>query len=110
MIILKRKLKLIILVIVFVLVSPVVILYATGDILGSGWSLLKTGGVYVSGAPAGSDVYMNSKHIDTTSFFNKNIFIKNLRRGTYNISVKKEGYYSWSEKLTVSDNLVSDAN
>lgn len=106
----KKKFRLIILTAIFIMISPIVILYATGDILGSGWSLLKTGGIYVAGAPAGSDIFMNSKKIDTTSFFNKNIFIKNLRKGTYSISVKKNGYYTWSKKLVVTDSLVSDAN
>jgi len=110
MIIIKRKLKLIILTAVFLTVSPIIILYATGDILGNGWSLLKTGGIYVAEAPAGSNIYLNNKLKDTTSFFNRNIFIKGLRKGKYEVLVKKEGYNLWTKALTVSDSLVSDAN
>ncbi len=106
----KKRIKLLIFFIVFVIISPIVLLYANGDILGNGWTLLPTGGIYVVGALAGSNIYLNGKLKDETSFFNRDILIRSLKKGKYDISVKKEGYDSWVKKLTVSDNLVTDAN
>lgn len=94
----------------FIIIAPALVLYANGDIFGSGWSLLKTGGIYINSAPINSGVYINSKLKDNTSFFERDLLIKNLKSGLYDITVKKEGYNTWSKKINVLDNLVSDAN
>ena len=106
----KKKVRLIIFTLIFIIVSPIVVLYAKGDIFTNGWSILSTGGIYVTKAPNGSEIFLNSKPYDKTSFFKRDILIKNLRKGTYDITVKKEGYNSWSEKIKVNDSLVSDAH
>ena len=108
--IIKKKIKLIIFFIIFIIVSPVIILYAKGDIFTNGWNILITGGIYVTKAPIGSDILLNGKLKDTTSFFNRDTLIKSLRPGVYEISVKKDGYNTWTNKIKVSGNLVSDAN
>ncbi len=110
MIIIKRKIKLIIFVLIFLIASPFIILYANGDIFGGGWGFFKTGGIYISGAPVGSDIYINSRLTNKTSFFDRDILIKNLKKGKYEIVVKKEGYNSWAKVVSVYENLVGDAN
>ena len=107
---LKTKLKLIIFFIIFIVVSPVVVMYATGDIFTDGWNILKTGGIYITKAPIGSEVFVNSKSKDTTSFFQRDVLVKNLRPGTYEVTVKKDGYNVWTNTIKVVNNLVSDAN
>lgn len=108
--IIKKKIKLGIFFLMFIIIAPALVLYANGDIFGSGWSLLKTGGIYINSAPINSGVYINSKLKDSTSFFERDLLIKNLKSGLYDITVKKEGYNTWSKKINVLDNLVSDAN
>lgn len=108
--ILKKKIKLGIFILLFIIISPLLVMYASGDILGGSWSLLKTGGIYINSAPINSEVYIDSKLKDNTSFFERNILIKNLKPGFYDIVIKKEGYNIWSKKITVLNNLVSDAN
>ncbi|MFA6340717.1 MAG: PEGA domain-containing protein [Candidatus Paceibacterota bacterium] len=110
MAVIRRKIKFIVFLVIFVVVSPIIVLYANGDIFTSGFSLLKTGGIYVNTAPIGSQVFLNSKLVDETSFFNRDILIKNLRVGTYNVSVKKDGYNTWTKTIRVQNNIVSDAN
>ena len=110
MITIKKKARLIIFTLIFIIVSPIVVLYAKGDIFTNGWSILSTGGIYVTKAPSGSEIFLNSKPYDTTSFFKRDILIKNLREGIYDIKVQKEGYNSWTEKIKVIDNLVTDAH
>ncbi len=110
MIIIKRKIKILLFIAAFLVISPLVILYASGDILGDGWSILKTGGIYISGAPTGSTIYFNGKEKSQTSFFERTILIKNLRAGAYDIRVEKAGYNTWEKKIAVTDNFVSEAN
>ena len=110
MLTLKKKIRLIVFVLIFIVIAPIVVLYAKGDIFTDGWNILSTGGIYVTNSPSGSDVFLNSKMYGTTSFFKRDILIKNLRKGTYKIAVKKDGYNTWTEDIKVDDNLVSDAN
>ena len=110
MIVIKKKLRLLAFVLIFIIVSPIVVLYAKGDIFANGWSILKTGGIYVTKAPTGSEVLLNGKVEDTTSFFKRDILIKSLRPAVYTLLVQKDGYNSWKDIVKVGDNLVTDAN
>jgi len=106
----KKKARFIMFALIFIIVSPIVVLYAKGDIFTNGWSILSTGAIYVTKAPSGSEILINGKQHDITSFFKRDVLIKNLRKGTYDILIKKEGYNSWTEKIKVSDNIVSEAH
>ncbi len=106
----KKRIKLLLFFLVFLIISPIILLYANGDILGTDWTLLPTGGIYVNSSPVNSEIYLNNKLKDTTSFFGRNLLIKSLRQGTYEVVVKKEGYNSWSKKIVVKNNLVAEAN
>ncbi len=106
----KKRFKLIVFFIAFLIIAPAVLLYARGDILGTGWTLLATGGIYVNSAPSGAKIFLNNKPYDTTSFFNRDIVMKSLRAGNYEIKVTEDGYNSWSKKIAVFNNLVTDAN
>ena len=105
----KRKIRFGIFFLLFLIIGPLVVLYANGDIF-NGFGLLKTGGIFVRSAPIGSSVYLDSKVISSTSFFQRDILIKNLKPGIYEISVKKDNYNSWLKKVAVSNNVVSDAD
>lgn len=108
--ILKKKIRLLIFFLIFIIISPLLVLYANGDIFGDGWSLLKTGGIYINSAPINSEIYINSKTKNNTSFFERDLLVKNLKPGIYEVMVKKEGYNTWFKKINVFNNLVSDAN
>jgi hypothetical protein len=109
MITVKRKIRFSIFLLLFLIISPLIILYANGDIL-NGWGFLKTGGIYVHSAPIGSEIYLNTKLKTNTNFFQRDILIKNLKPGNYEIGIKKDGYNTWSKKIAVSNNVVSDAD
>ncbi len=106
----QKKMRLIIFFLIFVVVSPIIVLYANGDIFNDGWSILKTGGVYVNSAPNGSSIFIDNKLKGNTSFFERDLLIKNLRPGVYKIDVKKDGFNVWSKNITVLNNMVTDAN
>src|ERR1035437_3270566 len=106
----QKKIKLLIFFLLFIIISPIIVFYASGDIFSDGWSILKTGGIYVSSAPVGSEVYLNNKFEDKVSFFKRNILIKNLMAGSYEIKVIKTGYNDWYKKIIVDTNFVADAD
>ncbi len=110
MVIIKRQIKILIFVLLFIIIAPLVVLYANGDIFADGWNILPTGGIYVEKTPTGSEIYLNGKLKDTTSFFSRNFLIRDLEPGNYQVSVKKDMYNSWTEKISVSTNLVADAS
>ena len=60
--------------------------------------------------PTGSQIYLNGKLKDTTSFFSRNFLIRNLKPGIYGVSVRKNSYNVWNEQITVSTTLVADAS
>jgi hypothetical protein len=108
--IIKKNVKLLIFGVLFLVISPIIVLYANGNRLAEGWSLLRTGGIYVTNAPIGSEVYINNKLKDKITFFQRDVLIKNLRSGVYDVQVKKDGYNTWFKKIKVNNNLVSDAD
>jgi len=108
--IIKKKIRLIIFFLIFIIISPLIVLYANGDIFNDGWNILKTGGIYVSSAPNGSEIFINSKIREKTTFFERDILIKNLRSDVYRVDVKKDGYNTWTKDITILNNIVSDAN
>lgn len=106
----KKRIRIATFFLIFIVVSPIVVLYARGDIFTDGWNILKTGGIYVTKAPIGSNIFLNSKPENSTTFFSRDILIKNLRPGTYEVKVTKDGYNTWTNKIKVFDNTVTDAN
>ncbi len=106
----RKKIKFLTFAAAFIILSAFAVLYANGDIFIDGWNLLPTGGIYVSGMPSGSEVFLNSKPKDETSFFQRNVLVKNLRPGSYKVDVEKDGYNSWTGTIKVSANLVSEAD
>ena len=110
MVIIKKQIKVLIFVLLFIIIAPLIVLYANGDIFSDGWNILPTGGIYVEKAPTGSQIYLNGKLKDTTSFFSRNFLVRNLKPGIYEVSVRKNSYNAWNEQINVSTNFVTDAS
>lgn len=104
----SKKIVLSFFILLFFILSPALIFYAVGNTLGDSWKILQTGGIYIRSLESDSEIYINSKLNKTTSYFQRNILIKNLHPGIYSVLVKKDGYTNWSNEIKVSGNLVSD--
>lgn len=63
-----------------------------------------TGLLAANSFPTGAEVYINDRL--TTATDNT----LNLDPGEYNITIKKDGFFSWSKKLTVEKELVTQTN
>lgn len=94
-------------ILIFVLSTPGIVLYALGYKLDyKNRSLTKTGSLIVHTRPDRANIFINdsvqTKRTDATVRF--------LTPGDLNIKIDKPGYQSWTKRLTVRSGLVTWAN
>lgn len=104
----RRRMYLFIFGIIFCITIPLLILYATGYRLGDALNLVRTGGLHISVPYSGARVLIGDSVLKETSVFQKNIFVQNLRPGSYEVKVEKEGLQSWSKRLIVFPQRVTE--
>ncbi|MBU1132466.1 PEGA domain-containing protein [Patescibacteria group bacterium] len=83
---------------IFFVSAPILILYTAGfryDIKKGG--LEKTGALVIETTPRGATVTLNGQPENTKT----PVRLNNVLPDDYEISVEKDGYYSWSKKLSV---------
>ncbi len=101
-----RRLIFILFVLIFIFLSPLVILYAWGFKFDfENKVLLDAGAIYLKSIPAGAQIYINEKPAGKTPSF-----IQKLSPKIYEITVTKENYYPWKKNLIVESGLVTKAN
>src|SRR3989338_1225668 len=103
----KRKIYLLIAFTIFVLVSPILILYATGYRFEKLFKLTEVGGLYITAPLSNADIYVNDELVKRTSAFQKNVFIQNLEPGSYDIKVERRDSQSWVKRLAVFPKTVT---
>ncbi len=96
--------------ILFIVLIPVVIFYATGYRVNSGLGIFKTGGILVQNQFSDTDVVLNGVLMKTTNIFQKSIFLDNLKPSSYSLEIKKAGYQPWHQNLTVSAEKISQTS
>ena len=99
----------IICVLVFLAVAPAVLLYSNGYRLGSNWTLSKTGGLYAASPVSGAQIFVNDKLEKETNIIQSGLFLSGLRPGIYSVLIAKEGYWPWSKKMEVKNQMVTEA-
>ena len=101
-----RRIIFLVFVLLFIFISPLVILYAWGFKFDfANRSLVDTGGIYLKSLPSGAQIYINGSPRGKS-----NALIQNLRPQIYNINLYKEGYYPWRKNIIVEFGMVSRAN
>lgn len=109
MTILKRKILVTVFILLFLILAPIIVFYANGNILSNSWNILATGGIFIRSMESGSDLYINGKFKDTVSFFTRDYLLKNLKPGVYTVSAKKDGYNEWTNEIRVYPSRVSES-
>lgn len=104
-----RRAYLAVFVFLFVVCLPFAILYATGYRFQNGFSLVETGGVYISVGPSDAVVSLNGNEIGVSGFLNHTFYVDNLAPGSYAVHVAREGDYPWYKTLIVEPRIVTDA-
>ncbi len=105
----KRRYYLIGMTLLFILLTPILIFYATGYRLGDSLTLSRTGGLYVLTGQSSVQVYINDEFNKESSIFQKNILIQNLKPGIYKIRAEKAGEITWQKELHVYPERVTEA-
>jgi hypothetical protein len=98
----------------FLLVSPLAVLYSQGYRLNfnpepGGRIIVKTGGFFVNAEPRQVEIYLDGKFEKRTDFIFGSNLIKNLLPKKYKIEVKKDGYFTWTKTLEVKEKEVTEA-
>lgn len=95
--------------VLFIIILPVVVLYASGYRL-QGLSLVSTGGIHISTPTSDVVIALNGEAIEHSNLFLRSFFIDNLEPGSYVIQATLDGYHPWSKTLVVESRLVTDVS
>ena len=93
---------------VFLIVIPIVILYAQGFRFTRNWQILETGGVYVTSNESESRVYIGGELEKITGVLTRGVFKQNLKPGHYSVEVGKVGYFPSVADIVVRENFVTE--
>ncbi|OGZ62414.1 MAG: hypothetical protein A3C58_03210 [Candidatus Staskawiczbacteria bacterium RIFCSPHIGHO2_02_FULL_34_10] len=106
-----KKIRLIILavcVLLFIIITPYVVLYSLGYRIDfENKKIVTTGGIYVRVLPQGSEVLIDSKINNKTGLFSNSVFVQNLLPKQHSVLIKKDGYYNYQKNLLVKENEVT---
>ena len=95
-------------VVVFVLLSYMVILYAQGYKYSfSEAKFFRTGSIFIQ-ANENAEVYLDGKLLSSTSFFGNSYTISRLLPGQYMVSLQRDNFSLWKKKVVVEEGLVDD--
>jgi hypothetical protein len=94
-------------VIIFLIVTPILVLYARGfKIDWENRDFVKTGTLVIKTETEKGQIYLNDELYDSTTQAN----IRFLLPKDYNIRLEKDEYQSWTKRLSVKSQLVTWAN
>lgn len=89
----------------FMIITPCILLYAQG--YSFDWqkkTLIQTGALYIKSQPQNAIVSVDDEIVKKTP-----CLIKHLKPNQYEVTVKLNGYYPWQKTLKVDSNLVTEA-
>jgi len=109
MISLRRRLFYTTFLIFFLIITPLLIMYALGYSFSNGFKLQKTGILVIASEPKYAKIYLNGELQQDflKRLYNKDNYkttpqkIKDLAPGEYNIKVELDGYWPWEKKLSI---------
>ncbi|MBX4191523.1 MAG: PEGA domain-containing protein [Candidatus Doudnabacteria bacterium] len=94
-------------IVIFLIVTPALVLYARGfKIDWKDKTFVKTGALVVRTEPSKADIFINDEKHKSDTPAN----IRFLIPADYNIRVEKNGYQSWTKRLSIKSQLVTWAN
>lgn len=105
----RRRVYFRLLLLIFIIVVPILFLYATGYRFEGLTLLTKTGGIYVGAEESGTEIYLDNELVRETGTFRRAFYIQDLKQGTYTVRVAKDGYHSWEKVLIVHEHIVTEA-
>ncbi len=97
------------LVVIFIIITPMVLFYSEGYRFDFETNkIIETGGFYIKTSPEEVTISINDKIKKITSTFSRNVLIQDLTPKTYNIKISKTGYFTWEKNLEITEKKVSE--
>ena len=94
-------------VLIFVLITPALVLYARGFKYDfSKMQVVKTGTLVVESEPRDATISLGDRQIKNKTPLN----IRFLLPGDYEVIISKDGYQTWSKRLSIQPQFVTWAN
>lgn len=96
---------------IFIIVTPLISLYAAGYKIGEGFLIQKTGILVIETEPEGAKIYVNGEieqNFLSKAFNKEEGFIrtpaklKNMKPGEYLIKLELEGFWPWEKKIKIN--------
>jgi hypothetical protein len=97
-------------ILIFLIGTPIISLYASGYKLGNGFKVEKTGILILNSKPTGAKIYIDGKvqkdffkqfYSPENSYVLTPAKIKDVLPGEYKIRISLDGYWDWEKKLEV---------
>lgn len=108
----SRKFLFASLVVIFVVLLPVIMFYATGyrfDLSGETRNIVGTGGMYVSAQNEGTSIFVDEEPVQDLRVFRRASYIQNLEAGIHRLNVQGEGVQVWTKDVPVYPHIVTEA-
>lgn len=103
----KRAFFFIFFAVIFVAISPFIILFSLGYTFTNDYSIAERGGIYVFVSEYGSEIYLDNELKKTTGTFQRELFVQNLKPKSYMVIVSNKDFYPWAKKVEVAEREVS---
>ncbi|OGL35704.1 hypothetical protein A3F65_01290 [Candidatus Saccharibacteria bacterium RIFCSPHIGHO2_12_FULL_47_16b] len=87
--------------IAILLTATVLVYWAYGYSFNTKTGIVENGLLFIDSKPNGAEIYINDKDQNSTTSSRKIIVA-----GSYNLTLKKEGYLDWQRKLTLTEHSV----
>jgi hypothetical protein len=105
----QRTLLFWILCFVFLIISPILVLYSQGYRFDfEKKTFVKTGGLFIKAQPKQVEIFLNGKLAKKTDLFFGSALIQNLLPKKYKIEVKKDGFFTWEKNLEIQSGKVTE--
>jgi len=104
----KRRIYFYILLAVFFIIIPLITLYTSGYRI-QGLKIVETGGIYIYSPESGSEIYIDGRKKKVTGIFQKDWFVQNIKPGSYEVLISKDGFWPWLKEVEVKERHVTEA-
>lgn len=93
----------------FLVLVPLVLLYANGYRIKRGIGIVRTGGISITIPYNDALLLIDETPIGQSGFFNRRFYVDDLLPGSYEVRVWKDDYVPWKHTLFVEPQIVTDA-
>jgi len=95
-------------IVLFLTVTPYLLLYSIGYRIDfASGNITSTGGIYVKAIPEDAQVTIDSKIGNKTSLFSAAVFVQNLLPKTHAVLIQRAGYHDYQKNLIVEPKQVT---